>query len=106
MTKSIMAFSGIRPLRGGEHRKNPDGSRSTELTLTDPIDGVWTAYPSLWVVNNKIVELKAPEAQRAVKAYEKRTGKKFPRFKNQETAQDFVIPRSNRGGASSIPLEK
>ena len=101
-----MAFSGIRPLRGGEHRKNPDGTRSTELTLTDKIDGKWTVYPSLWVVNNQVVELEPRDAQRAVRSYEKRTKKSFPRFKSLKAALAVTGARSDAGGALTTPLEK
>ena len=94
----------VRPLAKGEYRQNADGSRSTEITITERIGGTFANIPSLWMSGGKIVEFTPDRAIQAATAYEKRTGKKFPRFKTVKDAVSAAAARSKRGGAGSGPL--
>lgn len=82
--------SGLRPLRKGEFRQNPDGSKSTELKANFTFsDGTHIVVPTLWKSRNGFVELEPRMALDAALAYEKKTGKKFPRFKSREELEAF-----------------
>lgn len=95
----------VRPLKAGESRANPDGTNSTELsiTVTDPRlnSGRPTNIPSLWVVNGKMQEL--PEAEAVMKALE--AGTQWPSFGSIEEAVTAAKTRSDAGGVAQGPLE-
>ncbi len=101
---SLMKQQEVRPLAKGEHRQNADGSRSTELTITEKIGDSFANIPSLWMSGGKIVEFSADRAIEAATAYEKRTGKRFPRFKTVKDAVSAAAARSRRGGTGSGSL--
>jgi hypothetical protein len=95
----------LRPLRGNERRLNPDGSYSTEITMTDQDpQGRWEVYPSLWMGPNGPVELPGRQAMQAADAYEKR-GYQFPRFNDLDNSERWAVSRSKGGGAAT-PLAK
>tara|TARA_R100000406_G_scaffold80899_1_gene62393 strand:+ start:254 stop:577 length:324 start_codon:yes stop_codon:yes gene_type:complete len=106
--ESLMKRSTVRPLKKGEFRQNPDGSRSTEVTITEKFGDSFANIPSLWMQDGKIVDfLDTPDrAVAAALAYEKRTGKKFPRFPNVKSAVSAAKARSNKRGAFAGPLAK
>jgi len=104
--ESLMKRSTVRPLKKGEFRQNPDGSRSTEITITEKFGDSFANIPSLWMQDGKIVEFSADKAVAAALAYEKRTGKKFPRFPNVKSAVSAAKARSNKRGAFAGPLAK
>ena len=97
--KSIVRRHALRPLERGEYRQNEDGSRSTELSLTEKIDGSWTNIPSLWVSGSRIVELAPEAAIRAARRWQKTTGKSFPQFPSLKAAVVAAKRRSDAGGA-------
>jgi len=98
----------IRPFGSGEYIANPDGSMSTERTMTFNIEGQEVLAPSLWMTPNGPVDLsRNPDTiVRAIIEYERRTGKKFPRFKTPEEAKQFAIGRSQSGGRGAGELTK
>ena len=84
-----------------------DGSTSTEITRTIEMGSDFVLAPSLWSSNNKIVELKEKKKiVGAIADYEKRTGKKFPRFKSIRDAGTFAARRSKMGGVNVGPLAR
>ena len=94
----------LRPLVAGEYRDNPDGSRSTEITVTVPDgQGGWMLIPSLWK-GKEIQEFNEDQARDAAMQFEQRTGNKFPRFASPEEAGAFAKQRSSAGGVSGGPL--
>jgi len=103
---SVMKRSALRPLQKGEYRQNDDGTHSTELTITEKIGDGFSNIPSLWMSGGKIVEFSNQRAVDAAMAYEKRTGKRFPRFKSIPQAVSAAKARSNKGGAGSGSLAK
>jgi hypothetical protein len=96
----------LRPLAKGERRDNGDGTHSTELTVTVPVDGRWMNVPSLWNDAGKYVELDEESAVGAAKRYMKATGKAFPSYETVEDAVNAARSRSESGGAGSGPLEQ
>ena len=105
MADTILGGS-MRPLRKGEFRKNKDGSHSTELLMTEKIDGKWTNIPSLWMRGDKIVELSPSRAVSAARDYERRSKRRFPRFRSLSTAIGSAQARSSAGGISSGSLAR
>lgn len=84
-----------------------NGTVSTEITGTaQDANGKWFNYPTLWWRDGKPILLGDESAQQAAIAYEKATGKKFPRFKTEKEANDWAIKRSHGGGAEQGPLAK
>ena len=100
------ASSFLRPLAKGERRDNGDGTHSTELIVTVPVDGRWMNVPSLWNDAGKYVELDEESAVGAAKRYMKATGKAFPSYETVEDAVNAARSRSESGGAGSGPLEQ
>ena len=66
--ESLMKRSTVRPLKKGEFRQNPDGSRSTEITITEKFGDSFANIPSLWMQDGKIVEFSADKAVAAALA--------------------------------------
>lgn len=95
----------LRPLQGNEQRPNPDGSYSTEITMTDQDpQGRWEVYPSLWMPpSGQPVELPQRKAMQAANNYEK-FGYQFPRFDDLDTSERWAIARSKGGGVGQRPL--
>lgn len=93
-----------RPLRGDERRPNPDGSYSTEITMTDPDPkGRWEVYPSLWMGPQGPVEMPRQQAQQTAANYEQ-FGYQFPRFDDLDTSERWAIQRSHGGGVGTGSL--
>jgi hypothetical protein len=99
------ALASGRPLADGDRRVNPDGSHSTELSISWPEkDGSWVLAPSLWRTPSGLVELPEELARNVARAYEERASMRFPRFKTQEEMSKFARERSAGGGATNTPL--
>ena len=94
-----------RPFQPGEFVSNPDGSRSTERTVTFEMDGKFVNVPSLWMGKYGPVRLTDQEhIYRVMDDYERGTGKRFKRFNSIEDALDVARKRTISGGAASGPL--
>jgi hypothetical protein len=95
-----------RPLQGNERRLNPDGSYSTEITMTD-IDpqGRYEVYPSLWMGPQGPVEVPRRAGLKLADLYE-RFGYQFPRFDDLAASEEWATQRSRRGGIGTDPLAK
>jgi len=106
--------AGLRPLEKGEFVDNDDDSRSTERKMVYEMDGEHIVIPSLWMSANGPLDLRMPSEGglgmdrfaplRAALQYEKRTGRKFPRFKTAKEAEEFEHTR--RGGTDAGPLAR
>lgn len=98
----------IRPFVDGEFLDNQDGTQSTERTTSFNVGGEEVVMPSLWMTPDGPVDLsRMPESMiRSTLEFEKRSGKKFPRFKTIQEADEFTATRTTRGGISSGTLER
>ncbi len=99
----------IRPFDPGEFLDNGDGTHSTERSVSFNIEGREVLAPSLWMTPAGPVDLsRNPESiVRAIRAFEERTGNRFPRFDTREEATEFSKRKSQAGGRSSgRPPEK
>lgn len=99
---------GLRPLEPSEFRKNKDGSISTELLVDYEIDGQHVVLPSLWMSQRGPVDLTGDDDAiiNSAREYERRTGRKFPRFATSEGAQGFASARTQSGGVAIGPLAR
>ena len=92
-------LDGYRPFNPGEFIINPDGTQSTERTVTLQTDDGWLVAPSLWETPMGAVDLyDKPDLHRAIQGYEKLSKKMFPRFKTLEEANKFTSARTSGGG--------
>jgi len=77
--------------------RNPDGSYSTEETMTEFIDGRWVNFPSIWggrrVDFDTALELTRAEMGR---------GKVFPNFSSLEEAKKEAVARSEWRGTLGL----
>lgn len=89
----------LRPFKPGEKVNNPDGSYSTERTITVGVDGQYMNIPTLWMGANGPEELSEQEAVTAARDYMQRSGQKFPSFKTIDQAVQAAEKRSDAGGA-------
>ena len=99
----------LRPFEPGEYVQNDDGTISTELSVTvQHPDGSWMNVPSLWMTRNGPRDFGTDEDAilDAADYYERKTGKKFPRFRTVDEAVFEAESRSKRGGAGSGYLAK
>ena len=83
----------------GRGRKNKDGTYSTEKSSTHPTkDGKWRNAPSIWWSGkDKHKQLKSDdEVSEKADKYEKRTGKKFSRYKTEKEASAAARRRSKQ----------
>ena len=98
----------IRPFKKGEFLNNRDGTSSTERTTSFNVGGEEVLMPSLWMTPDGPVDLsRNPEIMiRAMMEFEKRSKKKFPRFKTPQEANEFSKNRSASGAISTGTLEK
>jgi len=105
---AIRRTSDLRPLKKGEFLDNKDGTRSTELGVSFEVEGEVIYAPSLWMSNKGPIDLfdDFDALVNTVFQYERRTGKRFPRFKTEAEASIFGRLRSNSGGTFSGPLAK
>lgn len=85
----------------------PGGGKATEYLASEksPEGAAWN-IPQIWfdVETNQPKFLKGDKAWNEAKAYEDRTGKKFPRYKTIKQAVSAAEKRSSRGGASKKSL--
>lgn len=96
-----------RPLRGNERRENPDGTYSTELSMTEKVGNQFINFPSLYKTREGIKEFNDPtRALEIALDYEKRTGNAFPRFNSLQDALDAAQRRTNQGGTGAGALQK
>tara|TARA_R100001129_G_scaffold180334_1_gene158267 strand:+ start:1168 stop:1587 length:420 start_codon:yes stop_codon:yes gene_type:complete len=96
-----------RPLRAGESRPNPDGSYSTEITMTERDGDMFFNFPSLYMTQEGIKQFEDPrEAKDVALEYEKRSGKKFPRYSSLKAALKAAKARTNQGGVQRGALER
>ena len=97
-----------RPLRAGESRPNPDGSYSTEITMTErDATGMFFNFPSLYMTRDGIKQFKDPgEAMDKALEYEKQSGKKFPRYRDLEAALKAAEARTSKGGTRQGALAR
>lgn len=83
--------------------------KSTEYLASEqsPEGGAWN-IPNIWFDSKtgKPRLLTGDKAWNEAFSYEKRTGKKFPRFKSIKEAVDSAKSRSKQGGASKKSLLK
>jgi hypothetical protein len=82
----------------------PNGGEATEYTTTsiDPISSKFMVHPQIWFnEGGEPVYLKGEDSVMAALYYELESGKKFPRFNDEESANDFAANRSSTGGAKS-----
>jgi len=85
----------------------PGGGKATEYLASErsPEGGAWN-IPQIWfnVDTGEPSFFKGDRAWDAAKAYEDRTGKKFPRYDSIGDAVSAAKKRSSGGGASKIGL--
>tara|TARA_B110000977_G_scaffold182868_1_gene244943 strand:+ start:502 stop:825 length:324 start_codon:yes stop_codon:yes gene_type:complete len=85
------------------------GGSSTEYLASEtaPDGGAWN-IPQIWFDSktNKPKLLTGDKAWNEAASYEKRTGKKFPRFGSIKDAVDAAKKRSKDGGATKKSLLK
>jgi hypothetical protein len=88
-------------------RPNADGSRSTELTVTVPMEnGGWSVVPSLWWKKEAMGE---PWKSRELPLSDRQFGRlagmwdneRWPRFRTPTEATWWARTRSNMGGGES-----
>lgn len=92
----------IRPFAPGEFINNPDGSISTELSVTSQSpDGSWTNIPSLWMTPDGPMIVDEDIAADLARNYGRATSTRFPSFGSLDEAERIASSRSNRGGMSS-----
>ncbi len=97
----------FRPFGGSEYVSNPDGSFSTERTVTErlPNNGPIANFPSLWMTGAGPVNLPWQKAAIAAGMYENENGLTFPRFGTYNAGIRHSKEKSakgGRGGSSAI----
>ena len=104
-TPQAAAGGGVRPFQAGEFVQNPDGTQSTERTVTiQTPTGEWVNVPSLWMGQAGPQQLNDNQIAGAMQAYEAQTGQSFPRFGSLQEAEAAARTRSMAGGAGQGPL--
>lgn len=101
--------SPIRPFVGTERVNNPDGSWSSERSMTVQMpDGTWSVVPSMWQNRNGPQRVMNEDMDANVaQTYEQRSGQQFPRFRTVQEADQFANNREadwQNGGANNTPL--
>jgi hypothetical protein len=96
----------LRPLNAGEFRQNPDGSKSSELSMTVQMGDKWTNIPSLWMTPDGVQELDQGAAMEAAQQYMEQTGKAFPTFETVDDAVGAAQKRSLAGAVSHGALAR
>lgn len=94
----------MRPLKQGEYIRNPDGSVSTERTITYQLDdGRWVNSPTLFMTPSGVRSFsEQPEvAEMIAKRLMLEYGFDFPTFNSLEEAEAAAKARSEAGGAFS-----
>jgi hypothetical protein len=98
----------LRPFNPGERVENPDGSFSTERTVTvQGPDGRWMVMPSLWMGQHGPVHFQGRGDDffsQIAGNYQQASGENFPTFPSLQAADAFAARRSKGGGASHLPL--
>jgi hypothetical protein len=101
--------SPLRPFNADERVNNPDGSYSTERTMTVQMPDGWGIVPSLWMSPRGPVDLSSMGENylaAIAQGYEQSNGTAFPRFPDVQSAEDWAVNRSHGGGAGQGPLQK
>jgi hypothetical protein len=84
-----------------------NGVKMTEFLMTErsPEGTAWN-IPSVWFDDDtgKPVRLRGDDAWNEALRYEKRTGNKFPRFKDLDSGIEAAKSRSDSGGATKESL--
>ncbi len=91
-----------RPLSPGEFVKNPNGSWSSEVSVTVPHPtnkGKWTNIPSVWVVNGMPRRLSQDDAMKAAAS----SGLKWPEYDTAEAADKIAAQREDQWQGVSDP---
>ena len=90
----------VRPFNPGERIDNQDGTFSSEWTTSINIEGKEVLVPTIWMTSKGPVDLaRHPESiVRAMREFESRGKKKFPRFNSREEAESYARERSRMGG--------
>jgi hypothetical protein len=95
----------LRPFVAGEFIENEDGTRSTELTVTQQTkDGQWVNIPSLWKGPKGPVQFQPDDEtglNMALNLFEKNS-KPLPRFKTLEEAVAAAKAASEQGGRGFV----
>lgn len=81
-----------RPFAPGEWLQNPNGSWSSEISVTvqNP-DKSWSVVPSLWLLNGQPVRVEEDQALQ----YAQQSGLQFQKFKSEDEAEKFSQDREN-----------
>lgn len=89
-----------RPFAPGEYVNNPDGSWSSErsMTVQNP-DGSWTVVPSVWIKNGRPYEAKSEDEAQSLAAASKLP---FQKFGSLEQAEKYAVDRE----AAWQPLQR
>lgn len=108
---SAAIAQGLRPLNPNERVSNPDGSFSTERTVTVQMpDGTMAVVPSLWMApTGQPVDTRSMGddwISDLARAYEQSNGTAFPRFQNALTADGWAARRSEGGGTGQGQLAR
>ena len=83
------------------------GGMSTEYTASAPTPSGWVNYPSIWFdQSGRAHMLEGDAAYDQAMAYEKATGRAFPRFENEQIAAEMAQHRSAMGGGKRGLLSK
>ena len=96
------ATSPYRPLVPGEFITNPDGSYSTEKSITIQLpDGKWVNVPSIYMTPDGIQDFsERPDVAEQLGLHLiDQFGYQFPTFDNVESAEMAARDRSENGGA-------
>jgi hypothetical protein len=94
----------FRPFKPGEFVQNPDGTVSTERTITwQTPEGKWVNTPTLFMNNRgEVIDLSTPDKyDQAVSAAMAliRSGYEFPTYEDEGSAVTSAQGRSKGGGA-------
>lgn len=99
----------FEPFDPNKHKpiKLPGGKKATEYLASEQSpDGKAWNIPQIWfdVKTGEPKYFSGERAYDAAKEYEKRTGKKFPRYKSIDKAVEAAKKRSSKGGATDKSL--
>lgn len=79
-----------RPFAPGEWIQNPNGSWSSERTMTVQMDGKWANVPSLWIQNGKPILAKSDDDAITLA---KQSGLAWRTYDSEKAANDAAVAR-------------